>query len=166
MEKIDEKRQKMADDALISFVNSEIYNKTLTLIIEKTGIKINPDYKDVIQKRDTDHLNKIDLSIEYCNKLLENDYGKIMNFIIEKIKKYSSEKDTGGDFAKGEGTGKDEQPVLIENLGYVKSIIVMYIAEYYLLKERSDELLDYIKYLRIPQAKKYEKELKGIYKKI
>lgn len=48
-------------------------------------------------------------------------------------------------------------------LGYSKGFILMYLVEYYLLKNRPQALMSYIKSMRIPNAMKYEKELKGIY---
>jgi hypothetical protein len=47
-----------------------------------------------------------------------------------------------------------------------RSIIFYNILEYYNIKNSPNELLEYIKKMRMPYAKKYEKELKEIYTKI
>jgi hypothetical protein len=157
---------KMNSSALITFVNSDIYNDGLKVIVERAEIKIAPDYCEVIQGFDMKSLNKGNVTIEYCKELLENDFDTIINFCVEKLKKYDDEEDDGGEFPEGEGLGEDEKPTLIASDGYAKGFLLMYIVEYHFLKNNPKGLLNYIKGNRIPFAKKYEQELKQIYKKI
>jgi hypothetical protein len=111
-------------------------------------------------------LSKSNLTIDEINNLLEIDFEKIITFIIRKIDKYKNEKDNGGDFPKNEKSGNNDKPITIQILPYYKSFMLRYIIEYYFLKFKPDELFEYIKDIRIPQSKKYEKELREIYKKI
>jgi hypothetical protein len=148
------------------FINSDIYNNVIQTLIEKSGIEINEEYTISVKEREMNLLSKSNLTIDAIKNILENDFDKIINFTLLKMDKYKNEKDNGGDFAKGESLGKEDRPKTIKILPYYKTFMLQYIIEYYFLKISQDKLLQYIQKVRIPQAKKYERELKGIYNKI
>jgi hypothetical protein len=155
----------IAMDSFDEFINSEIYNNAIELLINKLGIEINHDYIH-IKQREINLLSKANITVDIIKNIFENDFYKIIDFIILKMDKYKNEIAKGGDFPKGENIEKDDRPVTIKILPYYKSFMIRYIIEYYFLKMDQDKLLQYIKEIRIPQSKKYEKELIGIYKKI
>jgi hypothetical protein len=67
------------------FINSDIYNKAIKLLIDKTGMEIQSEYR--VQYFEIDKLRKSFLSIENCMEILETDFYKIINYTIEKNKK-------------------------------------------------------------------------------
>ncbi|MDR1315443.1 MAG: hypothetical protein LBK13_01110 [Spirochaetales bacterium] len=144
----------MTTTALISFVDSEVYNNALKTIIENTGIEIDAVYNGLMQQIEIDELKKTSLSIGDYKNILERNYDGIIRFCIEKIRKYDEDDKNSEDTIP---TGKGRE--------YSKGFISMYICEYYLLKEKPGDLLNFIKSRRIEGAEQYENELKKIYKK-
>jgi hypothetical protein len=111
-------------------------------------------------------LLKAHVSIEEMTNIISTDFDKVVRFTMAKIGKYENETDDGGEFPKGEGLGKDELPVKTAPSKFVLSFLLMYSVEYYILKNNPNGLMQYIKDMKMPHAKKYEKELKEIYNKI
>ena len=136
------------------------------MVKNKVNIEIDHDYTNIIKDRELNLLTKANITIDEIINILGNDFDKIINFTILKINYYKNEKDDGGDFPEGEGLGTDEKPVTIKKLEYIKTFMLRYIIEYYLIKNKPEHLLQYIKDIRIPKSKKYEKELKEIFNKI
>jgi hypothetical protein len=153
-------------DNFDTFIDSDIYKKAIELVKNKTNIEVAQDCTDIIKYRELNILTKTNITIDEIINIFENDFDKIINFTILKIKYYENEEDNGGDFPEGEGPGEDEKPVTIQKLKYIKTFMLRYIIEYYLIKNKPENLLQYIKDARIPKSKKYEKELNEIYNKI
>ena len=153
-------------DNFDAFINSEIYKNAVKELKNKVNIKINLKYNENTKKIDLRDLSTSNLTISEIKDFFENNLEDILNFACEKINIFDKEEDNGGDFPKGEGLGKDEKPVTIEELGYSKSFLIMYSIELYLLKNNPKGLTKYIKDLKIPQGKKYLKELNEIFIKI
>ena len=153
-------------DTFDTFINSEIYKNAVKELKNKISIKINSNYNEKTKKIDLHDLSISNITIADIKDFFENNLEDILNFAYEKIIIFDKEEDNGGDFPKGEGLGKDEKPVTIEELGYSKSFLIMYTIELYLLKNDPKRLTKYINDLKIPQGKKYLKELKEIFIKI
>ena len=152
-------------DSFESFINSDIYNNALQTIVDKLDIKIDQDFIK-IKQIEMNFLKKANLTIDEIKDILENDFEKVIKFVLLKMDKLKNDKDNGGDFSKNENISKEDKPVTIKILPYYKSFLLSYLIEFYFLKLKQNKLLQYIKDIRIPQPNKYEKELKEIYNQI
>ncbi|WP_424411694.1 hypothetical protein ACPEER_04375 [Pasteurella sp. PK-2025] len=95
--------------------------------------------------------------------LLKNDEATFVNFALMKMQKFENVK-INEEYPSNEKTDVEDDNEII--LGYSKIFLLLYLIEYFLLKTKPSELGFYLKTIRVPQAKKYEKELKEIYSKI
>jgi hypothetical protein len=152
-------------DSFDTFIGSDIYEKAIELVKNKAQIEISQEYEKV-KFIELDSLEKANITINEIENILKSDFEKIIDFIVIKWNLYKDEEDDGGEYPLGEEPDESDKPVLIERHPFYKSFMVGYIVEYYLLKNKPKELLQYIKKIRIPYAKKYEKELKELYNKI
>jgi hypothetical protein len=152
-------------DSYDTFINSNFYNDTLGIIKEKTDIKIDPNYDKIDKKRDIEDMSNSNLKINRIRKFIEENYDEVINFICEKIKYFREKGEDYEDFSKEENNEKNKNSVKIEYLGYMKSFIISYVIELYLLKNNPEKLVKYLININIYQ-KKYEEELKEIYNKI
>jgi hypothetical protein len=151
---------------LLNVLNSEIYQRTIDFIKSRMNVVIDGNYDTFFAEIDSEQLLKANVSIEEMRNIINTDLDKVVAFAIAKIEKFDKESDDGGEFPKEEGLDEDELPVNVAPSKYVLSFLLMYAVEYYLLKNNPDKLLQYIKYQRIPNAKKYEQELKEIYENL
>ncbi|SFB99084.1 hypothetical protein SAMN04489722_101412 [Algibacter lectus] len=148
----------------IKVIESEIYTNYISFIEDKVVLKILDKYRDNVANRDADKMSKAKVTSSDILDILINDKERFTAYVFSKIKKYENVK-FKEDYPKGEEPEEEENDNE-EILGYAKSFILLYAIEYFLLKENSEDLETYIKECRIPQAKKYTKELKGIYSKL
>ena len=152
-------------DSYNSFINSDIYNKAVQTIVDKLDIKIDQNFIK-IKQIEMNFFEKANLTIAEIKDILENDFERVIKFVLLKMDRFKNNKDNGGDFSKNENISKEDQPTTIKILPYYNSFLLRYLIEFYFLKMEQNKLLQYIKDIRIPQPNKYVKELKDIYNQI
>lgn len=141
-------------------VESMYYQNLMVQIKEKTHIKIIDEYRDTAALRDSQKLHLANLPTDAAISIIKQDFDELLNFTILKLCKYENVK-TEEEYPNGEKPEEEDNNETI--LGYSQGFLLMYLVEYYLLKEHPNNLIQYLKSVRIPYASKYAKELKNIY---
>ncbi|EJX0634496.1 hypothetical protein ODD08_004622 [Salmonella enterica] len=138
---------------LIEFIQSDFYASYLNDLDEKMAIKIDrvsPLHR-IIEKIELDSLNCASLTLDDLKWLIENYRLKTIHYIIMKLEKYT----------EPDG-GKDN----IVNLPPKVNFPIGHLIEFYILLKKQERLLDYIKEIRIPDSKKYTKEITKMFNEI
>jgi hypothetical protein len=146
-----------------NIISSSKYQDLIDSIKKRTKIKILSEYRDTTATRDEQKMKFAHLSSDDALKLLENDKDIFSEFVLLKMQKFENAK-IDEEYPVGEKPEQENDNEII--LGYSKSFLLLYLIEYFLLKTNSSGLEPYLKATRIPNAKKYEKELKEIYSKL
>lgn len=155
----------MVNKELLEIINSDSYIKVLQQVVIKTGIEVeknNPSFS--ILNYDIGKSTKANISFSDLEEILLTDNEKISAFSIAKLEKYKDEdeeKDEGDDYEDEE----DDDDETTE-LAFEKNFLISYLLEYYLILKRPNDLEKYLRNIRIPNAKKYAKELMLIYKEL
>jgi hypothetical protein len=142
-------------------INSSQYQSLIDNIQKKTKLKILNDYQDTVASRDEQKIEIARLSEKEIFDVIDNQKDSFLKFVLLKMQKFENMK-IDEEYPKGEEQN-DEEDNNETILGYSKSFLLLYLIEYCLLKNNPYGLLEYLKSIRIPNAKKYEKELKEIY---
>lgn len=144
-------------------INSIQYQKIVDCIQKRTRLKILSEYRDAVAVRDEQKMGIANFSKADAMKLLEEDLEKFCRFTLYKMQKFEGTK-IDEEFPDGEDPEIENDNEVI--LGYSRSFLLLYLIEYHLLKNNPEKLESYLKIIRIPNAKKYEKELRDIYSKL
>lgn len=144
-------------------VNSDQYQSLIDVLAKRIKLKILNEYRDATAIRDEQKMEIAHLSDSQSIYLLEKDKDNFSKYVLLKMQKFENAK-IDEEFPIGEETESEDDNETI--LGYSRSFLLIYLIEYFLLKTNPSELESYLKVTRIPNAKKYEKELKEIYSKI
>ncbi|MET3019234.1 hypothetical protein [Flavobacterium hydatis] len=151
-------------DEIINFISLKEYEFILDEVQLKASLEIdrtNPPLEVI--NLDLKRLDLSQIKIEDLFDLIATDSAKIISFILIKLEKYLNKKEVQ-EYPKG--YEPDEADDNIKVLPFYKNFLIPYFIEYYYLKNKPEELCSYLLSLRTPAAKKYDKELKSIYKKI
>jgi hypothetical protein len=145
-------------EAIKQWINSEIYVNLLEQSRKHLTIHVvEKDIPDVVLQFDADNLKLANLSISAIENLAKNPR-LVCNYIAQKLKLLSG----SGHEEEGKHS-EDEESVLIEEIGFYRSFINLYLIELYFLQFDQDGLEAYLKATRVPGAKKYGAQLKLIY---
>jgi hypothetical protein len=144
-------------------IQSEIYKNAIKEIVKIANIRVDSDYDEVLESYGSNSLSKANVMLSDIIGLLESDYLKVINFSIGKLAKFHNVKIVE-EYPNNEEVEDESNKEVFGN--YVISFLFKYLIEYYLLKNNQEKLIEYLKSIRIPHAKQYEKELKRIYKEI
>jgi len=141
------------------------YKALLQNVRQQINIQVNEnDPPSAMLNIDVNNLRAAKLDAQALENILETDLNEITKYAVLKI---GTVKDDGEqEYPEGEEPDEDDEDEVIETLPYYKDFLVGMIIEYILLKQKPSELAAYLKALRIPGAKKFEKELKDIYSNI
>lgn len=150
---------------LKEFMKTENYNLVLENIAKKLNRKMEdgiPSYAMLIYNDKALKIAKLD--IMEIKKVITEDSENFSKYTIEKIKFFTDTKEEfEEEYPEGEEPDEDEKPVLIETRPAPRSFLIGPSIEYWLLKNNFKYLEIYLKLIRMPQAKKYAKQLKKIY---
>lgn len=146
------------------FIESKKYKILVNEICKSVKIKIEPVYDDVLCNLDYVKLEKASITISDLEEILEKDHTELVIFSISKLMKYHGVK-MQQEYPKGEEPDEEDRDNNIVHKGYSQGFLLLYAIEYFLLKYKPDTLDNYLKLNRIPQAKKYVKELRTLYEK-
>lgn len=144
-------------------ISSSQYQNLIDTIQKRIRLKILNEYRDTVATRDEQKMKLANLSSDEALKLLEDDKSIFSGFVLLKLQKFENAK-IDEEYPEGEEPEQEDDNETV--LGYSKSFLLLYLIEYFLLKTNPSELEPYLKATRIPNAKKYEKELKEIYSKL
>lgn len=99
-------------------------------------------------------------------KLFQSD---LLNYTLLTTDYFIKKKDefSDGEFPEGEEPGDENKSVVLEVLGISRTFLLDKFCELYLLIEGDeDRLFHYLKTIRIPEAKKYQKEITQLYQQL
>ena len=143
---------------------SKEYEELLKEVKHKFNINILDNYSENAVKRMKQNMLLAKFSSEQAIELLNNEKESFLKYVSLKIEKFENVKQKQ-EYSKGEESDEfeDNRETI---LGYSKVFLLMYLIEFFILKEKPDDLLLYLKKNKIPYANKYEKDLKVLYNKI
>lgn len=101
-------------------------------------------------------LNNSALTIKELQDVMVTDRDKLIRYSISKFRSTHNVEEIE-EYPIGEST--DEKPTNIEISGYSRGFLLMNLIEYTLAKQGIQVLEEYLKKSRIPQAKKYAKDI-------
>lgn len=159
------KEQYILKDKMREFIESQKYEDVVTHISKNVKIKVLRNVADLALERDLSKLEKANVTVENLHDILLNDKDKFSLFSVKKIIKFSpitfkSEQE----FREGDGLEEDEEKETI--LGYPLNFLVIYLVEYFLLKNNPARLAIYLKEIKVSGSQKYAKDLKNIYNEV
>jgi len=137
---------------LNEFMHTESYANyldALDLVLPEKIDRVTPVH-DFIIEVDNESLQHAAVSFDELDALIKNDREKTIAWIVKKNEKYL---ETGG-----EDNIVNKAPQINFPIGHL--------IEYRLLERNPEGLVDYIKAIGIPGAKKYAKELSTLYAEI
>jgi hypothetical protein len=143
-------------------IESDLYKKGVQEICKAVNIKTYPKYSDTEIELDIDMLEIANVTIDDLLTLLTGDFNKLISFSVAKIVKFDGVEEVQ-EYPVGEEPDEDDKDDNIVHQGYSKGFLLAYAVEYFILKHKPETLDNYLKISRIPQAKKYAKELKALY---
>lgn len=144
-------------------IDSEQYQNFIDIVRKKTQLRVLDDYKNTAEERDNKRIEVSGMTLDDFYDIFHNHKGNFSRFVFCKMGKYENIK-IDEEYPSGEdnsGNNDGEENII----GYSRGFILMYLIEYFLLKNKPLELINYLKTMRIPNAVKYEKELQRIYTK-
>lgn len=144
-------------------IEQEIYISTVNKITELTNEKISREvYMTEIQLA-KEFIKYANESEENIIRFLKENNQEVVNFSVKKIQLITdnNEQDENDDYILEDD--EDDETI---SLGLSKTFLVDDIIELILIKKGDDSLEKYLKKIRIPNAKKYAKELQDIYDSI
>ena len=138
---------------LTEFMQSDFYVSYLDDLDERMSIKIDriSTLHGIVEKIELDSLNHASLTLEDLKWIIDNYRVRTIHYILIKLKKYT------------ESDGGDDN---IVNLSPKINFPIGHLIEFYILLKKPEELFDYIKKIRIPDARKYVKEITNIFNEV
>ncbi|ECG2650781.1 hypothetical protein NF324_001458 [Salmonella enterica] len=140
---------------LRNFVKTKCYVDLLDRVITDLNLVLNKNEpSSQIFNIYSNDVNKANVTVNELEELC-SDKDKIVKFIELYFSEISDdEKD------------EDDDSETIEVVPFYSNFLIGYLVDYYMLKNRQDELENYLKNRRIPDYKKFANELRLIYKNI
>jgi hypothetical protein len=152
-------------ESIKTLIEGNSYKTLLENVRKEINIRVNEaNLPSALLNVDVNRLRAAKLDAQALENILGTDMNEITRYVVSRI---GTVKDDGEqEYPEGEEPDEDDEDEVIETLPYYKNFLVGFIIEYCLLKQKPSELPAYLKALRIPGAKKFEKELKDIYSSI
>ncbi|WP_156966097.1 hypothetical protein [Paraburkholderia bannensis] len=127
-------------------------------------MKIISEVSQLALERDAGKLKYIDILPGELLKFTVDKKSKFINFTVEKLHKFSkltfrSEQE----FSENDDLNSNIEDGREEVIGFPKNFLVIYMAEFFILCEKSDFLDSYLGYVRVSGAKKYAADLRKIF---
>jgi hypothetical protein len=149
---------------ITDILNSNEYANILDSIVLQSGIEIYSSYPDTIAEIDQIRLTESGISEEQIIKFLSEESILIQKFNLAKLWYFNAIK-TIEEYNPDFPPEKDNE-VILKQHGFMKSFLLFNLIEYILLKKTDDSINNYLAFVRIPNKKKYIKQLRIILSKI
>lgn len=144
---------------LRSLVKTDSYINLMNFVIAGLNIVLNKNEpSSQLFNIYANNVNKANITINELEQVCADKY-KIMKF----IELYFSEIT---DDEKDEDEDEDEDNVTIEVVPFYSNFLIGYLVDYYILKNRQNDLEGYLQKRKIANYKKFANELRTIYSKI
>ncbi|WP_318574105.1 hypothetical protein [Providencia stuartii] len=140
---------------LRSFVKTDSYINLMNFVIVGLNIVLNKNEpSSQLFNIYANNVNKANITINELEQVCADKY-KIMKF----IELYFSE-------ITDDEKDEDEDNVTIEVVPFYSNFLIGYLVDYYILKNRQNDLEGYLQKRKIANYKKFANELRTIYSKI
>lgn len=149
-------------ETLVDLINSTNYNGLLENVKSRIEIEIDDDIPYVVWDFSIKGLNLAGIKADDLKSLIELHMDSISAYVEVKLSKYAD--DTEQEYPEGYEPEKEDNKVV--GLPFYKNFLIGYLIEYWILKESPLDIEKYIRAIRIPNAKKYAKEISNIYNEI
>ncbi|WP_081297875.1 MULTISPECIES: hypothetical protein [unclassified Gilliamella] len=138
------------------FINSSLYKTALDKLEKKYKITTNgKELPSVLFEYDANEINLSGATLSDLKNILSNNLASFLKYIAIKFVVLFDEPD--------EQEGNDEKDVTISVNAPYENFLIIHLLEYYLLTNDVDNLINYLKKIKIPYSKKYCGQLKKIY---
>lgn len=145
-------------ESIKNLIESDSYSSLLDMVRNKANIQIEAaPLPSALLNYDAGRLKAAKIDAPVLAGILETDLDAVSKYSVIRLG-FKDEED--------QEQGEEEKDKLIETLPYYKNFLVSMLIEYYFLKNKPSELAAYLKAARMPNAKKFEKELKEAYSSI
>lgn len=148
---------------LIDLVNSTNYNGLIESIRIKTNIEIDNKTPVTVPNYYLERLRHANIKPDHLKTLIDTSGNEIISFVDIKLRKYANDKKQ--EYPKGYKPEQEDDHKIVY-LPFSKNFLIGYLLEYWILKESPLEIEKYVRAVRIPNAKKYAKEITAIYNDI
>ncbi|WP_321880667.1 hypothetical protein [Paraburkholderia bannensis] len=144
-----------SEKTLRDLIFSSLYQERLDALCSRAIISTHDQYSDVIFKFDRDRLELSGLGVGDVKNLLDEEWERFFEFCVRKIEFFKTEEVQ--EFPEGEEVESFEQNEKL--LGFSRGILIMYAIEFLLAIKGVKFLEEYTKKSRIPQSRKYSKDV-------
>jgi len=145
-------------ESIKNLIASDRYSSLLDMVRNEANIQIDEaPLPSALLNYDAGRLKAAKIEASVLAGILETDLDAVSKYSIVRLG-FKDDEDQEQD--------ENEKDKLIETLPYYKNFLVSTLIEFYFLKNKPTELAAYLKAARMPNAKKFEKELKEAYNSI
>ena len=139
-------------------IESDQYKALLEMVRRDANIQIDEaPLPSALLNYDVGRLKAAKIDASVLEGILATDLEAISKYSVARLN-FQEDEDEGQD--------EDEKDTLIEELPQYKNFLVFILIEYYFLKNKPSDIAAYLKATRMPNAKKFEKELKEAFSSI
>ncbi|MCD5979643.1 hypothetical protein [Pseudomonas quasicaspiana] len=139
-------------------VLSSPYKKIVDELKKELKLKVLEDYEDIVNRLDTDAVNRSGLDVTSLESLFSERAGELKSYSINKHKLMSGIQEEQ-EYSRGEEPEAMDRDSNVVSKGYVPGFLLANAIEYLLDEKSKKELEDYLKESRIPGAKSYAKQV-------
>lgn len=136
-------------------VESPAYKKLLSELVDTAGVEVESEYAKVFARLDSAKIVKAKIDIEVLMSTLTNNFDLLRQYSIAKLQALSAEEDDEEEYPAGTEPSEDEKSKILSVGKYSRGFLLINLIEYALAKSGREQLLEYLKLSRIPQARKY-----------
>ncbi|AWG25835.1 hypothetical protein [Flavobacterium kingsejongi] len=152
---------------LLEIVTLHDYNLAIKTLTFRNKLIIDNKINDAHIIKYKDYKEKANINLNDIVSILESkDEMKIVvNYVSKKLVKYDGCDEQ--EYPDGEEPDEDEKDIIVSsNNEYYITFLIYHLIEYCVLKKNRDYIDEYVKLIRIPNSKKYAKELKEIFAQV
>ncbi|MFJ4353092.1 hypothetical protein ACIPZ5_19580 [Pseudomonas sp. NPDC089428] len=140
-------------------VGSPVYKKLLSNLIGVLHIEVESEYAEVFARLDSAKIAKANIDIKELMLVLTDSVDQIREYSISKFRALSAEEEDEEEYPAGAEPSEDEKSKTLSVGKYSQGFLLTNLIEYVLARSSREQLLEYLKLSRIPQAKKYADQL-------
>jgi len=127
----------------------------LSELVDAVGIEVESEYAEVFARLDSAKIVKAKMDVEELIFILTSNFDLLRQYSISKFQALSAEEDDEEEYPAGTEPSDDEKSKTLSVGKYSQGFLLTNLIELALAKSGREQLLEYIKLSRIPQAKKY-----------
>lgn len=143
---------------LMDFFEYSPYKTILTDSCHRLGLKINDEFPEILYQYDLKKLTSSGLTISELKKVIDKCSNSFSYFVMMKFREDPGDLD--GELPPNEMPGEEDRAKVVEQLPVYRNFLIGYIVEFALIDQRPDNLVEYLKCVRVSHASSYGKLLR------